>query len=124
MPAIKTSQAAHALALIRSSRYSLVGVPSKPSRLRLPIRERRVFIADRHFDLRQTLGVEYLVFRDHLVDEEQIRRQRVDLIGGQRPLFIERHAAIDEVPDRGRERRADRKYSAAVPGLNIWTRWF
>src|SRR5712691_13068866 len=73
----------------------LVGVTLKPSRPRLPVRQPAVFITNRHLDLRQTLFVEYLVLRDHLVHEEQVGRQRIDLIGGESPLSPERHTAID-----------------------------
>ena len=46
-----------------------------------------VTIANRHLDLRQTLLVEDFVLRDHLIDEEQVGRQRIDLIGGESPLI-------------------------------------
>src|SRR5215469_7948079 len=84
----------------------LVGVTLKPWRPGLPVRQPGVVIANRHLDLRQTLFVEYLVLRDHLVQEEQVGRQRIYLIGGETPLCPERHAAMDEIPHRGRKRRA------------------
>ena len=62
-------------------RPTLVGVTFEPWRPGLPIRQGSVFVTNWHLDLRQTLGVQCLVFRDDIVDVEQIRRQRVDLIG-------------------------------------------
>src|SRR5262249_35723766 len=53
-----------------------------------------------------TLLVEDLVLRDYLVQEQQVGRQRIDLIGGESPLIPDRHAAIDEIPYRRRVRRA------------------
>src|SRR6202521_2456733 len=61
----------------------LVGVTLKPWRPGLPVRQPGVVIANRHLDLRQTLFVEYLVLRDHMVQEEQVGRQRIYLIGGE-----------------------------------------
>ena len=78
-----------------------------------------VIIADRHPDLRQTLFVEYSVLRDHLVQEEQVGRQRIDLIGGESPLIPERHAAIDEIPHRRRKRRAQWQYALPFPDGKI-----
>src|SRR5262249_12965548 len=75
----------------------LVGVTLKPRRVGLPFMQLGVTIANRHLDLRQTLFVEYQVLRDHLIHEEQVGRQRIDLIGGESPLIPERHAAIDEI---------------------------
>ena len=62
-----------------------------------------------HLHLRQTLGVHYLVLGDDTVQVKQIGRQRVDLIGGEASLLIERHAAIDVIPNRRPVRRADRQ---------------
>src|SRR5438874_54844 len=76
----------------------LVGVTLEPWRPGLPVRQPGVVIADRHLDLRQTLFVEYLVLRDHLVQDEQVGGERVYLIGGESPLTPERHAAMDEIP--------------------------
>src|SRR5579883_1531531 len=87
-------------------RMSSVGVTLKPWRSMLPLREPGIVIANRHLDLRQTLFVEDRVLRDHLVQEEQVGRQRVDLIGGKRPLSPERHAAVDVIPHGRRKRRA------------------
>src|SRR6516225_9141402 len=56
-----------------------------------------VIIANRHLDLRQTLFVEDFVLRDHLVQEEQVGRQRINLIGGESPLIPGRHAAFDVI---------------------------
>src|SRR3954468_14993881 len=74
-------------------------------------------IANRHPDLRQTLFVEYLVLRNDLVEEEQVGRQRVDLIGLQSPLQPERHAAIDEVPYCRRIRRAQWQDAVLFPDI-------
>src|SRR6185503_4707452 len=81
----------------------------------LPVRQLGVVIANRHLDLRQTLLVEDLVLRDHLVQEEQIGRQRIDLIGFESPFIPERHAAIDEIPHRGRKRRSQWQYALPFP---------
>jgi hypothetical protein len=75
--------------------------------------------ADWHLHHRQRLGVEDLVFLDDIVDEQQVRRQRVDLIGGQRSLSVERHPAIDVVPHRRRVRRAQRQDSSACPDISV-----
>src|SRR5262245_48226040 len=77
-----------------------------------------VIIANRHLDLRQTLFVEYRVLRDHLVHEEQIGRQCIDLIGGESPLIPERHAAIDVIPHRRRKRRAQWQDALPLPDGN------
>src|SRR6059036_846458 len=107
-----------------ASRFSgspdvLVRVTFKPSRPGLPLGQGSVSVPDRHFYLRQTLGVEYLVLRDDIVYVEQKSRQCVHLIGRQRPLTIERHGAIEVIPNRRRERRAKRQYSPSCPELNI-----
>src|SRR5215467_558819 len=98
---------------------ALVGVTLKPSRPGLPLMQLGVIIANRHLDLRQTLFVEYLVLRDHLVQEEQVGRQRIDLIGSESPLIPERHAAIDEIPHRRRKRRAQWQDALPFPDGNI-----
>src|SRR5258708_9518118 len=72
----------------------LVGVTLKPWRPGLPVRQPAIVIANRHLDLRQTLFVEDFVLRDHLVHEEQVGRQRIDLIGGEGPPLPPRHAAM------------------------------
>src|SRR3982074_202323 len=72
----------------------LVGVTLKPWRVELKVMRLAELIADRHPDLRQTLFVEHQVFRDHLIEEEQVGRQRIDLIGSQSPLQPDWHAAI------------------------------
>src|SRR5262249_2969151 len=56
---------------------------------------------------------------DDAVYVEQKCRQRVYLIGGQRSLSIEGHGAIDVIPDRRRERRAERQYSFPCPDVGI-----
>jgi len=48
-----------------------------------------------HFHLRQTLGVMTSSSWNNVVFVEQKGSQRVYLIGAQRPLLIERHAAVD-----------------------------
>src|SRR5215469_16181832 len=97
----------------------LAGVTLKPWRPGLPVRQPGVIIANRHLDLRQTLFVEYFVLRDHLVQEEQVGRQRIYLIGGESPLAPERHAAPDEIPHRRRKRRAQWQYALPFPDGNI-----
>src|SRR6266704_1672242 len=57
---------------------TLVGVTLKPWRPGLPDRQPGVVIANRHLDLRQTLFVEDFVLGDHLVQKEQVGRQRID----------------------------------------------
>src|SRR5262245_40751153 len=101
----------------------LVGVPLKPSRIGLPLRQWRVIVTNRHLDLRQTLSVDYLVLRDDIVEVQQEGRQRVDLVGSQRPLSIERHGAIDVIPDRRRKRRTERQYSRPFPDVGVGGRW-
>ena len=61
---------------------TLMRVAFQPWRPGLPLRQASVILADWHLHLRQTLGVEDLVLRDDIVDEEQVRRQRVDLVCG------------------------------------------
>src|SRR5712672_2261828 len=97
----------------------LVGVTLKPWRPGLPFMQLGVVIANRHLDLWQALFVEYFVLRDHLVHEEQVGRQRIDLIGGESPLIPERHAAMDEIPHRRRKRRAQWQYALPFPDGNI-----
>src|SRR6266853_829225 len=84
----------------------LVGVTLKPWRVELKVMRLAELIANRHLDLRQTLFVEHQVLRDHLIEEEQVGRQRIDLIGRQSPLQPDWHAAIDEIPHDRRMRRA------------------
>src|SRR5712672_4162950 len=97
----------------------LVGVTLKPWRPGLPFMQLGVVIANRHLDLWQTLFVEDFVLRDHLVQEEQVGRQRIYLIGGESPLTPERHAAPDEIPHRRRKRRAQWQYALPFPDGNI-----
>src|SRR6478672_1154100 len=92
-----------------------VGVTLKPSRPGLPVGQPGVTFANRHLDLRQTLFVEYRVLRDHLVQEEQISRQRVDFVGGESPLSPKRHAAVDVIPHGRRKRRAQRQDALPSP---------
>src|SRR6516162_286191 len=65
----------------------------------------------RHLDLWQTLFVEYFVLRDHLVQEEQVGRQRIDLIGAESPLISEGHGAMNKIPHRRRKRRVQGQYA-------------
>src|SRR5262249_2695452 len=99
--------------------HALVGVTLKPWRPWLPLMQLGVIIANRHLDLRQTLFVEDFVLRDHLVQEEQVGRQRIDLIGGESPLIPGRHAAIDVIPHRRRKRRAQWQDALPLPDGNI-----
>src|SRR4030088_1657180 len=85
----------------------------------LPITQPGVVIANRHLDLRQTLFVGKRVLRDHLVQEEQVGRQRVDLIGCKSPLSPERHAAVDVIPHGRRKRRAQWQYALPFPDGKI-----
>src|SRR6516165_9175645 len=78
-------------------------------------------IANRHLDLRQTLFVEYFVLRDHFVQEEQVGRQRIYLIGDERALSQERHPAMDVIPHRGRKRGAQWQYALPFPDGHIFT---
>ncbi len=67
----------------RSTARVLMRVSLESTRLRLPLGQIRVLVlTKRHLHFRQTLPVEDLVFRDDLVDGEQIRRERVDLVWG------------------------------------------
>ena len=85
------------------------GITLKPRRPVLPLlRRERESLAIGHGDLRQTLGVHDIVLLNHAVLEEEERGQRVDLIGLERALFPERHAAVDVVPHHRRERRVKR----------------
>src|SRR5262245_35000177 len=93
----------------------LVGITLKPWRVGLPVMPVGEIIADRHLDLRQTLSVEYLVLRDHLIEEEQVGGQRIDLVGGESPLLPDRHAAIDEIPHDRRIRGAQRQDALPIP---------
>ena len=102
---------------------ALVGVPRKPWRPGLPIRDPSEGITIWHLYLRQTLGVEYCVLRDDIVDKEQIGRQRVDLISGERPLSIEGHATIDVVPHHRGVWRANREDPSIVPRVGAWLRF-
>src|SRR5882724_1765217 len=97
----------------------LVGVTLKPWRVELKVMRLAELIADRHPDLRQTLFVEHQVFRDHLIEEEQVGRQRIDLIGRQSPLQPDWHAAIDEIPHDRRMRRAQGQDALFFPDGNI-----
>src|SRR5260370_31201041 len=84
-----------------------LGVTLKPWRPALPLRRKSKSITIRHFDLRQTLGVHHLVFLDDLALVQQEGGNCVHLIGGERSLFSERHAAIDVIPYRRREGRVN-----------------
>src|SRR5262245_53743629 len=99
--------------------FQLEGITLEPWRLGLPLMQLGVIFANRHLDLRQTLFVEYLVLRDHLVQEEQVGRQRIDLVGGESPLIPERHAALDEIPHRRRKRRTQWQDALPFPDGNI-----
>ena len=64
----------------------------------------RESVVIRRLDLRQRLGVDHFVFAlDHVVPEEQKRRQRVDLVRLERSLSAERHPAVDVIPHHRRE---------------------
>src|SRR5882724_920586 len=97
----------------------LVGVTLKPWRVELKVMRLAELMADRHPDLRQTLFVEYQVFRDHLFEEEQVGRQRKGLIGSQSLLQPDWHAAIDEIPHRRRIPRAQWQDALLFPDGNI-----
>ena len=84
-----------------------LGVTLKPWRPLLPLRRKSKSITIRHFDLRQTLGVHHLVFLDDVVLVQQEGGDCVHLIGGERSLFPQRHAAIDVIPYRRREGRVN-----------------
>src|SRR6185436_20312821 len=75
-----------AVFLLGSTLNPLIGVTLKPWRVELELMRLAELIANRHLDLRQTLFVEYQVLRDHVIEEEQVGRQRIDLIGRQSPL--------------------------------------
>ena len=62
----------------------------------------------RHFDLRQTLGIDDLVLRNDAVFSEQKGRYGIHLVGFQRAFFSERHTAIDVIPDGRRVWRMNR----------------
>src|ERR1019366_3590893 len=64
-------------------------------------------ITIRHLDLRQALGVHDFVFLDDVALVQQEGGQRVHLVGSERPLFSQRHAAIDVIPYRRREGRVN-----------------
>ena len=81
-----------------------LGVALKSGLPGLPRRREGKSVAIRHFDLRQTLGVHDLVFLDDVVLVQQEGGEGVHLIGAQRPFFPQRHAAIDVIPYRRRER--------------------
>src|SRR6185503_16714141 len=97
----------------------LVGVTLEPRLVEMKVMRLAERVANRHPDLRQTLLVEYLVLRNHLIEEEQVGRQRVDLIGSQSPLEPEWHAAIDVIPHRRRIRRAQWQDALLFPDGNI-----
>src|SRR6185436_10263834 len=78
-------------------------VIAEPRRPVLEVRMLRIGVVIRHHDLRQALRVEdLLVALDHVVPEEQERRQRVDLVRLEASLPAEGHAAVDVVPHHGR----------------------
>src|ERR1700757_1732283 len=89
----------------------LVGVTLKPWGPGLPVRQPGVVIGMRHLDLRQTLFVEDFVLRDHVVQEEQVGRQRIYLIGAESPLVPERHGAMNEIPHRRCQWRVQWQYA-------------
>src|SRR5260370_26306694 len=88
----------------------LVGVTLKPWRPGLPVRQPGIVIANRHLDLRQTLFVEYLVLRDHLVQEQQVGRQRIYFIGGWTPHAPPPQAATGENTPHRPQTRAPAHY--------------
>src|SRR6185436_12944993 len=104
-----------------SSGPASVGVALEPWRVGLPHVQLAVIIADRHLDLRQAMIVEDFVLRDHVVQEQQVGRQRIDLVGGECPLIPGRHAAIDVIPHRRRKRRPQWQDALPFPDRNILT---
>src|SRR5579872_650232 len=77
----------------------LFRIMRKPWLPRLPPGRRLDSFGTGHFELRQTLIVQHLVFAmDDVVLIEEKRSQRVNFIGGQRTFFTQRHAAADIVP--------------------------
>ena len=50
----------------------------------------------------QTLGVHHLVFLDDIIPVEHQRSQLVDLIRLERPLSVQRHTAVDVIPNCSR----------------------
>src|SRR5438067_10322434 len=96
-----------------------VGVTLKPWRSVLPFRQAGVIIADRHLHVRQTVFVEDFVIRDHPVEEKQVGRQRIDLIGGEAPLIPDRHGATDVIPRHRRIRRGPWQYALRFPEGDI-----
>src|SRR5689334_19203113 len=84
-------------------------VTLEPGRPMLPLGWGFHSLTTRHLDLRQTLSVHHFILAlDDIVLVKQKRSQRVNLIGHQRPLFTERHAAADVIPHNRRVRRAHR----------------
>src|SRR3989442_835482 len=75
----------------------------------LPIGE-HVSITVRHFDLRQILSVDDLVLRNNTIFVEQKGGYGVYLVGFERALFSERHAAVDVIPYRRRVWRMEPHY--------------
>src|SRR5690349_14168100 len=80
-----------------------LGVTLKPWLPVLPLRRKSKSIMIRHLHLRQALLIHNLVFLNDSVLVQQEGGDGIDLIGGERPLFPDRHAAIDVIPDRRRE---------------------
>src|SRR5215471_193345 len=75
----------------------------KPRLTMLPRRRKTKAIAIRHLDLRKTLLVHDLVFPDDVVLVQEKRGEGINFIGFERPLFPQRHASINVIPDRRSE---------------------
>src|SRR5215475_3904763 len=67
-----------------------------------PSNKRHESIPVWHPDLWQRLCVDHIVFPDDVVDSQEIRDYRVDLIIGERFCFIERHGTTDVIENRCR----------------------
>jgi hypothetical protein len=63
-----------------------------------PRRGKRKSIAVRHLDLRQTLRVHDFVFLDHVVFIQDERRERVDLVGCERPFLPHEISVLSDEP--------------------------
>ena len=58
----------------------------------------------RHLDARQRRGVDPVLLADEIVEEEHVGDRGVDLVRRQRSGLVERHGAVDVVPQRGGRR--------------------
>jgi hypothetical protein len=82
-------------------------VALKPGRPVLPLRRKSKSIAIWHFDVWQIPGVHELVFPDDSTLVQQEGSEGVHFVRSKRPLFSQRHAAIDVVPYGRREGRVN-----------------